>query len=367
MESTGVNTSPCDSDGLQLSRDETNAVTYKQTERYHIMADAMPQIVWAGSPDGARDYFNQRWHEHTGMSASEAHGWGWLAALHEGDVERCRAAWTEAVAGHDNFEIEYRLLCVEDGSYRWVIERALPVFDPRGKVIKWYGTCTDIDDLKKAQAEVADLNARLRRAMTETHHRVKNNLQIISAMVDMQLMNDEATISAEEFRRLGSHVRTLAAVHDILTKESKETGASQTISLREVLDQLLPIHQQTAPQCRITSHIDDVSLSGRKGTSLALVVNELISNAIKHGKGRVEIIVAQEASEVLVTVRDDGPGFAEAFDPAVAANTGLELIDSLVKWDLAGQVLYGNQPQGGGQVILILPVPRRAANTTPAE
>ncbi len=362
MESAGTKATPCDSDGLQLDREETIAVEFRQNERYHIMADAMPQIVWAGEPDGSRDYFNQRWHEHTAITPIQAKGWGWLAALHHEDVDRSRTAWSDAVAGQENFEIEYRLLCAEDGSYRWIIERALPVFDPQGEVIKWYGTCTDIDDLKKAQSHIDDLNARLRRAMTETHHRVKNNLQIISAMVDIQLMNEEATISAEEFRRLGSHVRTLAAVHDILTKESKVPGSSQTIALREVLEKLLPIHRQTAPTCTITARIDDVSLTGRQGTSLALVINELISNAIKHGKGLVEIVVEQGDAEIAVTVCDDGPGFPADFDPALAANTGLELIESLVKWDLAGQVEYGNQPQGGGQVTLALPMPQA---TTP--
>jgi two-component sensor histidine kinase len=263
----------------------------------------------------------------------------------------------------ENSEIEYRLLCAEDGSYRWVIERGLPVFDPQGSVIKWYGTCTDIDDLKRAQQEIEDLNQRLRRAMTETHHRVKNNLQIISAMVDIQLMNDEATISAAEFRRLGSHVRTLAAVHDILTKESKSNGPTQSISLRDVLERLIPIHQDTAPRCTIAARIDDVALTGRQGTSLALVINELISNAIKHGKGLVEIVVAQRSEEILVTVCDDGSGFPADFDPATAANTGLDLIDSLVRWDLAGQVDYGNQPQGGGQVTLTLPAPARPADS----
>jgi PAS domain S-box-containing protein len=360
MESTDTESTPCDADGLKLSDEETAAVEYMQNERYHIMADAMPQIVWAANPNGSRDYFNQRWHEHTEMTAAQAKGWGWIAALHADDMARCREAWTQAVRDRESFEVEYRLLCAEDGSYRWFIERALPVFDPDGEIIKWYGTCTNVDDLKKAQSEIEDLNLRLRRAITETHHRVKNNLQIISAMVDMQLMNEEATISAEEFRRLGSHVRTLAAVHDILTKESKETGSRQTISLRDVLDKLLPIHRLTAPQCTINARIGDVSLSGRQGTSLALVINELVSNAIKHGKGLVEIVVAEEHGGITVTVCDDGSGFPEGFDAATSANTGLELIESLVKWDLAGHVEFGNQPNGGAQVTVAIPAPWRA-------
>jgi PAS domain S-box-containing protein len=343
----------CADDALQVSAEEAEAVRYEGDETYQVMADAMPQIVWSATPDGSRDYFNQRWLEHTGMSAAQTKGWGWIAALHAEDAPRCRDAWTEAVQGSDTFECEYRLLCAEDGTYRWHIERALPVFDPQGHVIKWFGTCTDINELKSAQAEIATLNTRLRRAMIETHHRVKNNLQIISAMIDMQLMNGEAVISSAELQRLGSHVRTLSAVHDLLTREAKEeAGPRQAISLAEVLDKLLPVHQQTAPQYHITAQIEDVQLPGQQGTSLALVINELISNAIKHGTGMVEIAVVQEGDRIIVTVRDDGPGFPADFDPKKAANTGLELIHSLVQWDLAGQVDFANQPQGGAQVTL---------------
>ena len=355
MDPTHSDTTPCDSEGLSISSTQAADIQLCRDERYHIMADAIPQIVWAANPDGVRDYFNQRWYEHTGSTVSQAQGWGWLSTVHEADAVRCEAGWRRAVTGKDSFEIEYRLLCAEDGSYRWVVERALPVFDPGGEIVKWYGTCTDIDDLKGAQREIDALNLRLRRAMTETHHRVKNNLQIISAMVDMQLMNDEPTISVEEFRRLGSHVRTLAAVHDILTKESKDAGSQQTISVPEVLDQLLPIHQVTAPQCHIEAVIEDVTLTGRQGTSLALVINELISNAIKHGKGHVKIVLSQDESAISVTVCDDGPGFPPDFDPRTAANTGIELIESLVRWDLAGQVEYGNQAGGGAQVTIALP------------
>ena len=227
-------------------------------------------------------------------------------------------------------------------------------------MIKWFGTCTDVNDLKEAQAEIDALNTRLRRAMTETHHRVKNNLQIISAMVDIQLMNDEETIPAEEFRRLGSHIQTLAAVHDLLTKQAKDRGADERISIQEVLKKLVPVHQQTAPGCRIVANIQDVRLPGRQGTSLALVINELISNAIKHGRGNVSVSVSEQENGIEVLVCDDGPGFPPDFDILTAANTGLELVENLVRWDLSGRVHFGNQDGGGAEVSLLVP------NKTPA-
>jgi PAS domain S-box-containing protein len=350
MLETTHETTLCADDALHVTQELAEAIHYEGDETYRVMADAMAQIIWSGNTRGSRDYFNQRWMEHTGLSAAQTKGWGWLTALHTDDASSCRKEWTIAAQGSEPFECEYRLYCAHDGSYRWHIERVLPVFDPEGQVVKWFGTCTDIHALKEAQAEIDALNFRLRRAMQETHHRVKNNLQIISSMIDMQLMNDITMISAEEFQRLGTHVRTLASVHDLLTQEAKAEEPHQAISIEDVLAKLLPVHQETARHCRIAAQIEDVQLPGRQGTSLALVVNELISNAIKHGKGKVEIVVAQEGSQTTVTVCDDGPGFPVDFDPKKAANTGLELIRTLVQWDLAGKVQFGNQPEGGAQV-----------------
>jgi PAS domain S-box-containing protein len=355
MEDTQEYTA-CAQEALQTGPEEAEAVREEREEAYRVMADAMPQIVWAAQPDGARDYFNQRWYEHTAMTPAQTKGWGWVSALHPEDQERCREAWREAVQTSEAFEIEYRLLCAEDGSYRWQMERALPVFAPTGEIVKWFGTCTDIDDLKQAQAQIEDLNLRLRRAMTETHHRVKNNLQIISAMVDMKLMTGEETISAAEFKRLGAHIHALSAVHDILTRDAKAREQPEAISIREVLDKLLPVHQQAASHRHITARIEDIPLPGRHLTSLALVLNELMSNAIKHGRGHVEVVVGREESRVMVTVCDDGPGFPDGFDVKTAANTGLELVQSLVEWDMRGHIAFGNQPQGGAQVVLTLPL-----------
>jgi|SRR5579872_1299332 len=350
-----VESTLCADDALRIGTAQARAVDCGGVETYHIMSDALPQIVWSARPDGSRDYFNDRWTEHTGLSGTSSTDWGWLAALHPDDIEGCRASWLAAVQGTEAHEWEYRLHCADDDTYRWHVERALPVYGPRGELVKWFGSCTDIDALKTIQAEVERLNGQLRRAMTETHHRVKNNLQIISAMIDLQLMNGEPTISSEEFRRLSSHVRTLASVHDILTEGAKEGATQQAISLAEVFGKLLPVHEQVAPHCRITARIEDIALSGRQGTSLALVINELISNATKHGKGAVEVIVATHGPLTAVTVCDDGPGFPMGFDPVTAANTGIELILSLVQWDLGGRVEFANQERGGAQVTITFP------------
>jgi two-component sensor histidine kinase len=206
------------------------------------------------------------------------------------------------------------------------------------------------------QAHIEALNERLQRAMTETHHRVKNNLQIIAAMVDMRAMDNSETVPTEEFRQLGSHIRVLATVHDLLTAEAKEDGQAHTVSARNILSRLLPLIQQTAGRCSLKFDLDDARLTVRQGTSLALIVNELVSNGVKYGRDSVQLRFAVCDKCASLQVTDNGRGFPVGFDPVKAANTGLELIQHLSRWDLGGAIEFSNAPEGGGQVTVEFPL-----------
>jgi two-component sensor histidine kinase len=222
----------------------------------------------------------------------------------------------------------------------------------------------EIAERKRAENEtlrhqqyIEALNQRLQRAMTETHHRVKNNLQIIAAMVDMYSLDDTQFISAEEIRKLGIHVQTLAAVHELLTQEAKDDGQAHYIPAREVLERLIEMLQRTAGSRRILYEIAEARLSARQGTSLALIVNEIISNALKYGAGNIEVSLTVERKKAILRVYDEGPGFPEGFDPIKAANTGLELVHNLSQWDLGGEVQFSTRESGGGCVTVTIPLP----------
>ncbi len=214
------------------------------------------------------------------------------------------------------------------------------------------------------QRKIEGLNLRLQRAMTETHHRVKNNLQTIAAIVDMRLMDEEDTIPVEEIHRLGSQIRTLAAVHDILTHEAKRDGQAHNLSALAVLEKLIPMLQDTAAGRPIKYDVDDIRLPARQGSSLALVVNELVSNALKYGKGKVEVSLKVQGKKAILCVRDHGPGFPAEFSVKKTANTGLELIDGLSRWDLGAATRFENHPKGGANVTVEIPIPRDADEAT---
>lgn len=126
-------------------------------DEYRIAIDAIPGLVWSSLPDGYIDFLNQRWCEYTGLSMEEAQGWGWQAAVYPDDLPRLLAIWGEVLRSGAPGELVARLRRF-DGELRWFLFRAIPLFDHAGRLIKWYGQTTDIDEQKRAEALLAGEN-----------------------------------------------------------------------------------------------------------------------------------------------------------------------------------------------------------------
>lgn len=117
------------------------------------MADSMPQIVWTAQPDGYVDYFNQRWYETYG-TAEDDHSGGesnWISVLHPDDVQPTLDRWHDCVESGQPYEIQYRFKDHRTNTYRWHLGRGLPMRNAAGEIVRWYGTCTDIEDQKRAE------------------------------------------------------------------------------------------------------------------------------------------------------------------------------------------------------------------------
>ena len=122
--------------------------------------DTIPGLVWSALPDGDVEFCNQRWLDYTGMSFNEIKGWGWSKAIHPRDITDLREGWQTALRRSTSFETEARLRRA-DGCYRWFLIQALPLRDSNGRIIRWYGTNTDVEELKLAQEELQKQTSRL--------------------------------------------------------------------------------------------------------------------------------------------------------------------------------------------------------------
>lgn len=196
-------------------------------EKMRFLAEAIPQIVWTAQPDGTVDYMNRRWFAYTGLTEQETYG-ELKTAVHPDDYLRYKRRWAECIKHRTPYEMEYRFRRASDGMYRWHLGRGVPLKDPRGKVIKWFGTCTDIHGQKEAEAQVRKLNEELetlvlertahlleevrRRRKTERRHREHVNL--LQNMIHLLPMAALATDRHGTILYANEKFRLLFAPHD---------------------------------------------------------------------------------------------------------------------------------------------------------
>jgi len=131
-------------------------------DKFRVMIDMIPALAWCNLPDGSNEFLNQRFHDYTGLSEEEAHGWGWRAAFHPDDLEKLLDTWKGLLLSGEPGEIEARLRRF-DGEYRWFLIRAVPHRDESGKIVNWYGVITDIEDRKRAEEKLRQDERELRR------------------------------------------------------------------------------------------------------------------------------------------------------------------------------------------------------------
>lgn len=142
--------------GLNVVVEEITALKAEEERRrasearFRALANSMPQLVWTAEPDGVVDYYNDRYQEFAGIGRGEDGAWQWGPAIHPDDLARTADAWNRAVQTGAMYEVEHRVQRA-DGRYYWYLSRGVPEWDAAGRVVKWYGTATDVHELRQAE------------------------------------------------------------------------------------------------------------------------------------------------------------------------------------------------------------------------
>lgn len=187
------------------ARKRTENRLRESEQRWHGLTEALPQLVWGATADGACDYFSRQWTDYTGVPETELLGWQWMKVLHPDDREPTREFWTDSVAGRTPYDVEYRVQR-KDGTYDWFKTRGVPIRDEKGNIEKWFGTCTEITDRKQAEASLRESEFELRKARDELESKVKERTADLSRSNEA-LRKSEAYL--EEAQRL-SHTGSWA-------------------------------------------------------------------------------------------------------------------------------------------------------------
>jgi len=306
-------------------------------EAFRTLAALVPQMVWMCTPDGLNVYFNERWVEYTGLTLEESYGRGWNTPFHPDDKQPAFKAWNSAVTTGETYTIESRLRG-KDGTYRWFLMRGVPLRDGSGIIVKWFGTCTDIHDLKEAQAELKQLNQELEQRVSNrtaqlqatnqeleaftysVSHDLRAPLRHISGFSKIlsedfaQVLPSEAQHLLERIgegtRRMGMLVDDLLNLGRIGRHEVRLQVAGLDSLVADVLRELQPEAQARNVQWKIgrLPYVEcDPAL-------IRQVFQNLLSNALKFTRPREKAIieVGQEIRDgvSVVYVRDNGVGFS---------------------------------------------------------
>lgn len=148
--------------------------TAENEQQFQLICDTMPQMLWTTRPDGFHDYFSQRWYDYTGLTPEECRGTNWRLPFHDDDLDLAGRRWSHSLKTGDEYLTEYR--CKRrDGVWRWMLGRALPLKDKNGKIIKWFGTCTDIQDIVDAR----DISQKGRQQLVDVLNHAQMTMWII--------------------------------------------------------------------------------------------------------------------------------------------------------------------------------------------
>jgi PAS domain S-box-containing protein len=140
---------------LVAARRRDEAALGRSERRFCLLAESLPQLVWAARPDGKVTYCNQRWYDVTGLTPEKSLGDAWFDSLHPEDRQRIIDTWGDAVRSGTAYEAECRHLCA-DGTYHWYLVQGVPLLDIAGRIVEWFTTCTDIEGQKRAAATLAE-------------------------------------------------------------------------------------------------------------------------------------------------------------------------------------------------------------------
>ena len=296
----------------------TEEALRESEQRWRNLTEALPQLVWSATPDGACDYFSTQWTEHTGVAEADLLGWRWLVTLHPDDREPTRHFWLESVADRHPYDVEYRVRR-RDGEYRWFKTRGVPIRDRGGNIIKWFGTCTDITELRQTEGalrqakEAAEAANRAKdEFLANVSHEIRTPMNAILGMTELALdteLTDDLRQCLQTVKSAADNL--LGIINDLLDFAKIEAGklelAPADFSLRAAIGDTLRALGVRAHKkgLELIYHVEpDVpdALVGDVGRLRQVLLN-LVGNAIKFTH-EGEVIVSVEIVDCRSQIAD---------------------------------------------------------------
>jgi PAS domain S-box-containing protein len=384
-------------------RKATQEALAESEARFRAMANTVPDILFTNMPDGPCDYASQRYYEYTGIRAGSLDDRDFIAALHPDDRGRVEKAWKQSIRDGIPFSEEVRFRAA-DGTHRWFMTRSHPIQGPGGGVVKWFGSATDIDQVKRAQEQLSEAHATLEdKVRQRTSDLQAANAALRAEIAERRRLESEVVRIAEwEQRRIGQDLhddlcQQLAAIAYLcdsvqpgVTPRARRAGTTlrrisgllqralagarglarglsplnlEARGLRAALKDLATAARASrGVNCRVTCPDALLRDDTTSATHVYRIVQEAVSNAVRHGKAKiVRVALRTTRRRLRVTIEDDGRGLV----PRKRRSKGIGLDSMRYRAHaLRGTFDIRRRPSGGTIVTCTMPLPASDAAAT---
>jgi PAS domain S-box-containing protein len=293
-------------------------------DRFRTLADNISQLAWMADENGWIFWYNRRWFEYTGTSLAEMEGWGWQKVHHPDYIDRVVQRFRRSVVELGESWEDTFPLRGQDGIYRWFLSRAFPIRDETGKIVRWFGTNTDVTELKTIQAELENRNDELDNFVHIVSHDLKAPLRGISSLsqwIEEDLTDLLTPETQQQMQLLRQRVQRMSVMIDGLLDYARVGMTEEDIETVAVAELVLEVIDSIAPPDHFQIKLDPLlpTLETRRLLLFQVFAN-LISNAIKHhdgDDGEIQITVTEQNHHYQFRVTDNGPGILEEYQSGI--------------------------------------------------
>lgn len=323
-------------------RKRMEKVLRESEEQFRLIAYTAPVMIWVSGTDRFYNYYNKVWLEFTGKTSQQDVGNGWLESIHPEDRERCFHIYTTAFEARQNFKMEYRLRRF-DGEYRWMLDTGIPRYTEDGRFAGYIASCVDITERKWAEEKIQASLVEKEVLLKEIYHRVKNNLQVISSLLNLQSEYIKNKEDLAIFQQSQLRIESMALIHQKLYQSQDLARIDFGEYIRDLVASVFSTYEVHTNVISLVVNIENVLLSLDAAIPCGLIITELVSNSLKYAfpKGRTgEIFIelkVEDNSQYILTVSDNGVGLPTKFDFKNTTSLGLQLVDALIK-QLSGNI-----------------------------
>lgn len=365
---------------MELAR--VNSALRQSEDKWRLLVDTIPQLAWMARPDGSIFWYNRRWYEYTGTKPQRVEGWGWQSVVDPECLPMVMERWKASLASGTAFDTVVSIKGA-DQTYRPFLSRANPLRDREGRVLFWFGTCTDIAAQIEIEEALRDADRRKDEFLATLAHELRNplaplrnTLEILKMPgLDAQTVRDSRDLMERQVQHLVRLVDDLLDVSRVMRGKielRKEPVSLATIVSRAV-ETAKPLIDALGHRLELLVPPEPVVLDADP-IRLAQVIGNLLTNAAKYTEpgGRIELSVVRDGDHAVVRVRDNGIGIDAETLPHIFAlfvqvdhaatrsqgglGIGLTLVQNLVEMH-GGQVQAFSDGLGTGcEVVVRLPV-----------